>query len=156
MFERMENEMTWFECILPHIAVCHGNEISSDAINSALQLGEHKKKKCSGIFGRSYGNGILFYSFVFDIRTEERIYCHITCLGRRKFKPRGIPVYSCQICILQIQLIWSLQYTDNVTPQPGNKFHRKVSNLLPMHENKFVNFCNDFCNILFYWILCRD
>jgi hypothetical protein len=44
MFERMENEMTWFECILPHSAVCHGNEISSDAINSALQLGEHKKK----------------------------------------------------------------------------------------------------------------
>jgi len=67
---------------VPLSVVCHGNETSSDAINSTVRSDEHRRKWLAVAERKVVG--ILFYLFVFGFQTEYWIQRNITRLARIK------------------------------------------------------------------------
>lgn len=128
-FERMENEMAWFECVLhifvPFSVVCHGNEISSDAINSTVRLGEHRRKWLAVAERKEVRFYFTSLYLVFRLKIGNIVTLHDLRESNRHLG-HDIPVkFVCSFVKLFLSFSWS------------GRFNKKKTTLHHRHNKMF-------------------
>lgn len=115
----MENEMAWFECvfhrIVPFSVVCHGNETSSDAINSTVRSDEHRRKWLAVAERKVVGFYFTSLYSVFGLNIGYNVTLHVLHEQSRNLG-LDIPVtFLCSFVKLCLRFSWSGRFNKQTT-----------------------------------------